>query len=215
MIVEINRLLKGLIPDHGLETFSWIRQKIYFNDKAFLTRKSYINGKLTRKVRKHKYQFKIAQDLDSIKQFYDELYTPYMNYRFGDITHLRSFREIRITVKNGFMLKIFDQNLWVAGVICGLKGSEIVSFAIGLLPDYKYHLRRGVLLTAYHFLIKWAQDHDMEAVDLLRSRPHIKNGVYEHKRLWGAKRLETAGCIPVSIYSFPVLPAYPIRLKSG
>ena len=190
VFVEVNRLFSSFIPDHGFETFPWIRQKIFLKDDTYQKRKSKINRELCRKVRKNKFQFKIVTDHFSLTQFYNDFYVPYISYRFGDVTHLRSFGEIRSIIKTGFILQVFDENMWTASVACGIKKKEIKAFAFGIIPGYNYHLQRGALLATYYFLLKWAEENNMETVDLLRSRPHLDDGVYEHKRRWAAKAIK-------------------------
>ena len=189
VFVEVNRLLRSFVPDHGFETDPWIRQKIFFKGDTYQKRKRKIKD-LCRKVIKHKFQFKIVSDQVSLTQFYNDFYVPYITYRFGDATHLRSFGEIRNTVKNGFLLKVFDENIWIASVVCEIRKKEIKAFAFGIIPDYNYHLKRGALLATYFFLFKWAQENNMETIDLMRSRPHLDDGVYEHKRRWASKTIK-------------------------
>jgi hypothetical protein len=184
--VEVNRLLAFAVPNNGLETYPWIRQKVFLKQDAWRERKRYIRGKLTRKVRKNQYHFVVVHDPKGLSTFYDAMYAPYIRHRYGAATHLRSFGEIRAAVEHGFMLQVFDGDLWVAGAVCGVRQREVVSLAVGLIPDYCTHLRRGALVAVYHFLLKWAEENNMNTVDLLRSRPHTEDGVFEHKRLWGA-----------------------------
>jgi hypothetical protein len=128
-----------------------------------------------------------VNDKSSGKKFYENLFVPYINFRFGDATHLRGYEEIQRVVKNGFILQVFDEGVLVAGAACRRRNNEITVFALGLISDFTYHLRRGAISSVYYFLFKWAEENDINTVDLLRSKPNVHDGVYEHKRLWGAK----------------------------
>jgi len=186
LFVELNSLLKRYIPSGGYETFPWIRQKVYLNDDAYRNRKARINGKYGRKTKKYNYRFKILRDTSAAVRFYQELYAPYINFRFGDAAHLRRLEEMRRVVRKGFLLQVFDGGGWVAGAACRRRKEEVTLFALGLLSDFNYHLRRGALSSVYYFLFKWAEENDIHAIDLLRSKPNVNDGVYEYKRLWGA-----------------------------
>ena len=59
-------------------------------------------------------------------------------------------------------------------------------FAVGMVPDYRLHLQHGALTSIYLFLLQWAQRNGIESIDLLRSRPHGDDGVFNHKKAWGA-----------------------------
>jgi hypothetical protein len=58
--------------------------------------------------------------------------------------------------------------------------------AFGHLLEGKYSLRLGGLSAAYYYLFDYAARHSLACVDLLRSRPNSKDGVYCHKQRWGA-----------------------------
>jgi hypothetical protein len=47
-------------------------------------------------------------------------------------------------------------------------------------------LRYGALSAVYYFLVDYARSHCISSLDLLRSRPHADDGVYRHKKFWGA-----------------------------
>jgi hypothetical protein len=184
--VEVNRWLKKLIPHGGYDTFPWIRQRVYLKDESYQKRKSKIKAKYGRKARKFQYRFEIVNDSSSTKRFYEELLVPYVNFRFGDTTHVRNFKEIERVIKNGFLLQVFHQDEWIAGAACRRRKREITIFALGLISDFQYHLQRGALSSVYYFLFQWAEQNNIDTIDLLRSKADVNDGVYEHKRSWGA-----------------------------
>lgn len=184
--VEVNRLLNFLIPSGGFFTFPWIRQKVFLKSKNYKERKKKINEVFARKTRKYGHSFILTRDRERVVRFYKELYAPYISKRFKDASSLRSIEEIQDIVKSGFLLQVFEKGIWISGAACRLKGTEVAAYAFGLRPDYKHYLKRGALSSAYFFLFKWAEDNSIQTIDLLRSRPHIDDGVYEHKRRWGA-----------------------------
>ena len=184
--MELNGLLKGFVPAGGYDTLPWIRQKVHLTADLYRNRKAKIEGKYGRKVRKYHYRHRIVRDASAVQTFCEELYRPYITSRFGDAAHLRNSGEIRSVVRNGFLLQVFDDDVWVAGAACRRRKREITVFALGLRPDFSFYLRRGALSSLYYFLFTWAEENHMETIDLLRSRPHETDGVYEHKRSWGA-----------------------------
>ncbi len=46
--------------------------------------------------------------------------------------------------------------------------------------------KRGLHSAEYYFALKFALEHGLSRVDLLRSRPFFNDGVYSTKRKWGA-----------------------------
>lgn len=187
IFVEINRILKSLIPPRGLLTFPWVRQRVSLNSNDYMERRRKIDSTFGRKVRKFHYRFQITRDKELVKRFYEKLYLPYVTTRFENTYHARTLSELQAAIYSGFLLQVFAQDLWVSGAICKLKKDEICTLAFGHLPNDQYDLRWGGLSTAYYFIFKWAEENSMLTVNLLRSRPNTSDGVYEHKRRWGAK----------------------------
>jgi hypothetical protein len=89
-----------------------------------------------------------------------------------------------------------------AGIMCARTKKSVTDFAFGLAPDYAFHLKRGAMSATYYFLFQWAQENGLERVDLLRSRAHVFDGVYEHKRRWGAGAYDD-GWPQTSLWAYP------------
>jgi hypothetical protein len=189
ILVELNRILKPLIPPGGLLTFPWIRQKVSLNSRDHMERRRKIGATLERKVRKFDYRYQMTSDKKMVQKFYEDFYLPYVTTRFENACHARTLSELQTATRSGFLLQVFAQDHWVSGVICRLEKDGLCALAFGHLPDNQYDLRRGALSAAYYFIFKWAEEHLVQKVDLLRSRPNTSDGVYEHKRRWGAKPL--------------------------
>ncbi len=185
VVMEINRLLRCLVPPGSLITFPWIRHKVHLKEQTYRERRGKIEATFGRKVRQNQFQFRTTQNLNALRQFYDDFYAPYIEFRFGSLTHLRSLAELRTAVQHGFLLQVFDGDLWISGAVCAMKGRTLTMTAIGLLPDYQEQLRRGAMSAAYYFMFQWAEANGIETLDLLRTRPHRQEGSFEHKRKWG------------------------------
>lgn len=183
--LEINRLLRCLVPAGGVATYPWIRQRIMLNSPECAARKGKIEHNYGRKVRKYGYRFRLARDRESVSRYYAELHLPHIRRRYND-PHVRSLAETSKAVMGGFLLQVLAGDLWVAGAACrvGRDGISVISF--GHLPDEIYPLRFGALSAVYYFLVDYACGHSISSLDLLRSRPHADDGVYRHKKFWGA-----------------------------
>ena len=187
ILVEINRILQPLIPAGGLLSFPWVRQKVSLNRHDHTEKKRKIEAYWERRVNKFDYRCQMTSDKKMVQKFYEDLYLPYVTTRFENACHARTLSELQTAARSGFLIQVFSQDLWVSGVICRLQRDGICTFAFGHLPADQYDLRRGALSAAYYFIFKWAEEHSVQKVDLLRSRPNTSDGVYEHKRRWGAK----------------------------
>ena len=187
ILVEINRMLLPLIPPGGLLSFPWIRQRVSLNHHGQTEKKRKIEAYWERRVKKFDYRFQITRDKKMVQKFYQDLYLPYVTTRFEAACHARTLSELQAATHSGFLLQVFARDIWVSGVMCRLERDGICAFAFGHLPADQYDLRRGALSAAYYFIFKWAEEHSVQKVDLLRSRANTSDGVYEHKRRWGAE----------------------------
>jgi len=186
ILVEVNRFFNFIIPRSFFLTFPWIRQRAYLKRAPYLQRKQKINRNFGRKVRKYGYRCRITRDGESVARFYSEFYVPYITDRFHELCSLRSLREFKSVVQSGFLLQVFDGRKWVSGAICQVRGKSVTVLAFGVHGQYFHLLKRGVLSSVYYFVFHWAEKTGVETVDLLRSRANAADGVYEHKRRWGA-----------------------------
>ena len=186
IVVEINRILNVLVPKGGFQTFPWIKQKAPVNSNMFKRRKGKIEDVYGRKIRQNQYSFRISRDEDAVVRFHHSFYVPYVSSKYRDLTSLRSMGEIQAAARSGFLLQVFDQDQWVSGLVCEIKGETVRAVAGGLIDDHQYHLKRGAASACEYFLFKWAQDNSIKTIDFLRSRPNLQDGVYEFKRKWGA-----------------------------
>jgi hypothetical protein len=186
VIVEINRMLNPLIPPGGLLTFPWIRQEVLLSSQSHMERNHKMEASLRKTVRKFDYRCQMTSDQKTVQKFYEELYLPYVTARFQSACHARTLPELQTATRSGFLLQVFAQDLWVSGVVCRREKDGISTLAFGHLPNNQYDLQRRALSAAYYFIFKWAEERSVQKVDLLRSRPNTSDGVYEHKRRWGA-----------------------------
>ena len=186
LCVEINRLLLPFLPRQRFLTFPWLRQRIFLDSAEYRRRRRKIEDGFGRKVRKYGYSFRFVHDAGSVKCFYERLYLPHIKARFGNECHARTLPELLKAVQKGFLLQVWRGDLWIAGVVCGISRNEISARAFGHLPEAEYSLRLGAMSAAYYGLLGYAGRNSFSCVDLIRSRPDTRDGVYGHKRRWGA-----------------------------
>jgi hypothetical protein len=186
LYVETNRLLAPLLPNGAKFTVPWIRQRVPFDADPAARGAAAVESVYGRKVRKYGFEHRIVGDPALVREFHDEFYVPYITGRFGDAAHPRSRRALENFVRRGFLLQVLDGERWISGVVCRPGRGRVTAVAYGLRGDPGEMLRRGALSACTYFLLCWARERGLRSVDLLRSRPHVSDGVYEHKRRFGA-----------------------------
>lgn len=186
--VELNRWLLFLVPG-GYKTYPSIIQKINLDGELFRRKHRAIEDTFGRVTRKHGYTFQITHNPDRVNQFYSNYYLPYIQSRFGRLCNLRKLGYFIQNLPSGFLLQVMDGEQWIAGAFCIKRKKELILTAFGIKAEETLGhaaLKQGALSAVYYFAIQWAVQNQIERVNLLRSRPHGQDGVFEHKRRWGA-----------------------------
>jgi SAM-dependent methyltransferase len=187
LYVEINRLLRPLLPAGGFFTLPWIRFAAQIDTDAGRGGKKLVEATYGRKVRQQGFTSRLLSGRAAAETFHRDFYLPYVRWRFGGETHPRSRWETRAAVRNGFVLQILQGELPVAAAACGIRRGSVTLLALGLQGDYPDLLHRGALSAVYYELFRRARESGLRRVDLLRSRPHSADGVSLHKKRFGAR----------------------------
>jgi hypothetical protein len=181
--VEVNRLLRPLLPAGAFFTLPWIS---YVADPRQAQQKL-IEDIYGRKVRQQGFSFRWQSGDAVARSFYRDLYLPYVRWRFGSEAHARGQDEILSAVREGLVLQVLDKDQVVAAAVCRVRGDTLICLALGLASDFAGLLRRGAVSAIYYEVFRWAREHGMHQVNLLRSRPHARDGTVLHKRRFAGR----------------------------
>jgi len=187
VFVEVNRWLDFLNPHGGWLTFPWLRQVVALSQVDRKKRKKSVEREVARKVRQQGFRCRVSSDRADLVRFHRELYVPYLSWRFGAQANPRGLGELKTALRSGFLLQVLDPEGWLAGSVCLRRSDRLIVLAFGLGPDYETNLARGAISALYYFLFRFAEEKSIDRVDLVRSRPQADDGVYWHKKRWGAR----------------------------
>jgi hypothetical protein len=130
---------------------------------------------------------RISRDLKDFDLFYYEMHVPHIQKRFEGLADLDSYERMKEFFLAGFLLLIQEGNTTVAGVLCTIENDTLFFRRTGILNGDEEYIKRGASSAKYYFTLKYALDHGIPKVDLMRSRPFFNDGVYNTKRKWGAR----------------------------
>lgn len=188
VVVEVNPLLGSLCPAGGWPSFPWVRHELDLEGERYRSRRRGIERNFGWVVRRHGYRFRMTQSPDDVRRFYHEYYVPHVRARFGGETACRGLGQVQCAVAGGFLLQVFDGEHWVSGlVVCRESARKIQLVSAGLRPDRLGRWQDGALTAAFYFAVQWARSEGICYVDFGGTRPHLDDGVFHHKSLWGAE----------------------------
>ncbi|MFO0754195.1 MAG: GNAT family N-acetyltransferase [Thermodesulfovibrionales bacterium] len=139
-----------------------------------------------RKVRKHGFAFRISRTPEDFELFYHTMYLPLARRQHGALAHIDSYREMRSFFRKGFLLLVMEKERAVAGGLSVPRGDTLVFRRVGVLNGDRELIRRGAQAAVYHYMIRHAYENTFRTLDLMKSRSFLNDGVYVHKREWGA-----------------------------
>jgi hypothetical protein len=158
-------------------TGSWAEMKTRFHETV---------KEAARRIRKYGFYYRISHDLNEYDMFYNRMYLPHIEKQFGMLSHNDSYRENRDFFFRGFLLFVLERDQAIAGALCFMSNGVLTWRRTGVLDGDRSYIRRGAQAALYHFLIQVARDMGCHTLDLMKSRSFLNDGVYLHKRDWGA-----------------------------
>jgi hypothetical protein len=137
-------------------------------------------------MKSNPYTYKISKDLADFDYFYYRMYEPHSKKHFQDCARIDSYDEMKKYFLKGFLLILMEDDNAVAGSLCLVKRDTMIYHRGGVLDGDEEHIRKGAQTALYYYKILIAKDQKLSRLDLLQSRPFFNDGVYRHKREWGA-----------------------------
>lgn len=129
---------------------------------------------------------RVSEDLKEFDFFYHRMFVPHIKKRFGELSVIDSYHEMKEFFLKGRLLFITKDNEAVAGALSLVEDGTLVFRRTGVLDGDETHIEGGAQLALYYFQIKYANEHNLRAVDSMMSTPFLNDGVYKNKREWGA-----------------------------
>jgi hypothetical protein len=188
ILVETNQLLRCLLPDGGLLTYPWIRQQADLASEKYLRRQRGIERRYGQIVRNRAYERRFSQASSDLELFHRIFHLPHILARHADLAAVRTLSQLNKALPSGFLLQVWRGSRWVSGLVAErVSADKICPLAVGLHRDFPEERQKGAVAAAYYFLFQWARKNGVRIVDLGGSRPHLMDGVFYHKSLWGAQ----------------------------
>lgn len=144
-------------------------------------------GIFNKYVREQKFGVRVTRSDDDFENFYHRMYMPHTQKQFGregsiyppDYMRERDFRK-------GYLLMVTEVGVDVAGAVIVVEGDTMFFRTGGVLDGDEELVRRGAQTALYVAMLRHAKELAVRRLDLGLSRSFFGDGVYRHKRSWGA-----------------------------
>ncbi len=174
----------------NFKTQEWVHQLLPLSSSADVANER-LDKKLRetgKRVRKAGFDYRTSTDLRDFDTFYYDMYLPTAHKQFGDLAIIEPYEELKSVFLEGkgILIVVMENGLPVAGSLRFFQDKALVGYRLGVLHGDRDYIKRGAESAVYYFGIHFAMENSCDLVDIMYSRPFLEDGVYRHKREWGA-----------------------------
>lgn len=154
-----------------------VRKRLYKKKREFCNKMD----------RNPSFSCRISKDLKDFNFFYNDMHMPHIQNRFRGLAMVAPYERMKNLFLTGFVLFVQEKDTFVAGGLCSIRNDTLFMQIAGVLNGDEQYLQRGASYAQYYFTLKYALEHGISKVDLVRSRPFFNDGVFKAKKEWGAR----------------------------
>ena len=137
-------------------------------------------------LRKYNYTFRITTSELALKEFYHDMLIPTVTKRHKEHAFISDFGEYQKKLKNGYLLKAYQNKKWIAASLVVRESSKNIRDANLAWRNGEIRFLKNNIATALTFeLINRAKIEGYEYLNLGNSRPFVDDGVFRHKHHLG------------------------------
>jgi hypothetical protein len=141
-----------------------------------------------RKIKKVGYGYEISHDKDELEFFYNQMYVPYVKWRYHNTDTLINFYAMKILFELGSkILFVKYKNDYIFGGLFIKKKDMVTAIHAGIKKGKFDHLKKGVIAASYYHLINYSKKEGARFIDLGSCRSFMNDGLFLYKLKWGAK----------------------------
>jgi hypothetical protein len=141
---------------------------------------------LNRFMKGSPYVCRISSKPEDFDHFYHRMYVAHSEKQFQSAARVDPYASVKRYFQKGFLLILKEGDEDVAGSVCYVRDDELVFHRGGVLDGNEVHVRNGAQTASYVSMICQAKSMNLARLDLGHSRAFFDDGVYRHKREWGA-----------------------------
>jgi hypothetical protein len=189
-IVDIGWPYHGLINRRReyLETPDWINMSVSL-PREWPTvisgfRQSTRNNDL-RLIRRNEYRPDFTTTQESIEEFYDTMYLPFVTHKHAEDSIIATRRQVIKRATQGTLLRVTRAGEVVAAGVIYLEQNVLYFLWMGIPPSYLDAPPEGAISALYFFGIQYAFERGCSAVDFTGTRAFLEDGAFRFKRKWG------------------------------
>ena len=174
---------------------NWVFGEINLPLDEIVTKNSSVKSDL-RRIRKHSLNYEVTRNNGRLKDFYYNMYVPYISKVHERNANIVTYDEIMAESQNLDLLLVGKNGKFIAGILIIYEEKEPRLWVIGIRDGNLEYVKDGAVGALYHFSLRYLEDNGFEKVKSGYSRPFLSNGILQYKKKLSQK------IIGVSLHHF-------------
>lgn len=129
---------------------------------------------------------RISRDPQDFEHFYHRMFVPHIVRRYGELASIDAYGEMRKFFERGLLVLVTKREVAVAGALSLIEDGVLRFRRTGVLDGDENIVEGGAQTALYYFQLRYANANGLRAVDTMISAPFLNDGVFRHKKEWGA-----------------------------
>ena len=185
VLLETNPSLHAWLNDGSwffIPAWVWGETKLPLTDAI---RRSDTFRSISRRNRKHGFEFEVTRDEERFKDFYHHMHVPYVTKIYGPKSYCRTYDEMRAQLGSFDLILIRKQSqpdLYLAGFFVIYEPTGPRFWALGVRDGNEEYVSEGVIASLYLFCFDHFAQKGFTRVYMGGSRPFLRDGVLRSKK---------------------------------
>jgi hypothetical protein len=168
----------------------WMRTEILVADAYQQMKKSSSVKDDLRRMRKNKIVCEVSHNTAELREFYDNIYLPYILARYGDLA-LPDGWDVMVSTANGgeLILAKSAAGELLGGILMGRNSKRMYARAVGQISNDRATMNTGVGSALYLASFERAKLYGYDRVGFGLTGPFLNDGLLRFKKKWGLRLL--------------------------
>lgn len=135
---------------------------------------------------KNPFSISISREIEDFDHFYFDMLNPHITRQYGETAKMYSREELLKTFQEGFLMIASKDGKAVAATLCKVAENSLNYLLCGVLNGDEQYIRDGAQTALYVHMMHHARALNLQRLHLGFTKPFFNDGVFKHKRAWGA-----------------------------
>ena len=133
-----------------------------------------------------RFAVRVSRSAEDFDRFYQQMFLPHVQRQFSGFADVDSRETLQAVFDRGFLMIASLDGLDVGATLCHERDDALHYHRVGTLDGDPRWIKDGVQSALYVHMMLHARGRPLARLNLGMSRPFFGDGVYRHKRNWGA-----------------------------